>query len=107
MAMFNHPPAAPRAAFVLGCCLLAAACGGGGGGSPAPAPNPSAPAPIAMLELLAGTPGGPGYGDGPAASARFHYPWGLVVDSSGNLHVADALNGVIRKVTPGGVATTV
>jgi sugar lactone lactonase YvrE len=44
---------------------------------------------------VAGT-GTAGYQDGPAASAQFDYPEGMVIDGSGNLYVADGHNNVIR-----------
>ena len=44
--------------------------------------------------------------NGPATSAQLSGPWGIAVDSAGNLYVADASNNRIRKVS-GGVITTV
>jgi len=55
---------------------------------------------------LAGSPGGTGYADGTGSTARFASPSGAVVDSSGNIYVADTYNHTIRKITPGGVVTT-
>ena len=43
---------------------------------------------------------------GPATSASMNEPWGVAVDSAGNLYIADTYNGRIRKVT-GGTITTV
>jgi sugar lactone lactonase YvrE len=40
-------------------------------------------------------------------AARFFWPMGAALDSSGNLYVADAGNDTIRKVTPAGAVTTV
>ena len=53
--------------------------------------------------------GRPGYsGDGgPAVTAQLNGPGGLALDAKGNLYVADSGNDVIRRVTPGGVITTV
>ena len=38
---------------------------------------------------------------GPAANARLYLPQGVALDSAGNLYIADAFNGAIRKVTQG------
>jgi sugar lactone lactonase YvrE len=54
---------------------------------------------------LAGQTGVVGYNDGTGVNAHFSGPQGLTVDGSGNLFVADADNGTIRKVTPAGVVT--
>jgi hypothetical protein len=41
------------------------------------------------------------------SAARFNQPWGVVVDSTGIVYVADTLNQTIRMITlPGGVVTT-
>lgn len=56
--------------------------------------------------FLAGTPGSSGSLDGTGAGARFDQPFGLAVDSTGNVYVADKANDVIRKITPSGVVTT-
>jgi len=47
-----------------------------------------------------------GYEDGEASNALFNYPWGIIIDSSGNLYVADRYNHRIRKITPSGFVTT-
>ncbi|HEY8295054.1 MAG TPA: NHL repeat-containing protein, partial [Micrococcaceae bacterium] len=49
---------------------------------------------------------GPGSSDGTGASARFANPWGVAADGSGNLYVADTDNNTIRKITSGGLVTT-
>ena len=42
---------------------------------------------------------------GPAAAARLAFPYGVAVDSAGNLYIADTGNRRIRKLTPGGGST--
>jgi len=60
----------------------------------------------AQLVQLAGSGGGPGSSDGLGTNSRFKRPMGMVVDSSGNLFVADSENATIRKVSQTGVVTT-
>jgi sugar lactone lactonase YvrE len=47
------------------------------------------------------------YADGTGTGARFRSPGGITIDSAGNLYVADTYNHNIRKITPGGVVTTI
>jgi uncharacterized protein (TIGR03437 family) len=51
-----------------------------------------------------GTPGFSG-DNGPATSAQLRSPWGVAVDSAGNLYIADSGNFRIRKVSNGVIAT--
>ncbi len=62
--------------------------------------------PNGTVSTLAGVAGTSGTNDGPAATALFSYPQGVAVDASGNVFVADTSNSTIRKITPGGVVST-
>jgi len=46
------------------------------------------------------------YLDGTGTGAHFSNPYGVAVDGSGNVYVADTGNNAIRKITPGGMVTT-
>lgn len=58
------------------------------------------------VTTLAGTAGESGNDDGQGALARFDGPYGLALDSFGNIYVADTFNHTIRKVTPAGEVST-
>lgn len=47
-----------------------------------------------------------GYADGAAGSARFSGPVDITMDGAGNLYVIEMGNFCIRKITPGGVVST-
>jgi len=47
-----------------------------------------------------------GSSNGPAASASFNNPTGIAVDAQGNVYVGDEGNYMIRKITPGGMVST-
>lgn len=70
--------------------------GGGGGGN------------TKTIATIAGT-GDIGYsGDGGSAKlARLNAPYGVSLDSSGNIYIADTQNAVVRKVDTSGKITTV
>ena len=61
-----------------------------------------------VYTTVAGT-GQPAFGgdDGPGPLASLNAPMGLAVDASGNVYIADTLNGRIRKLTPSGTITTI
>ncbi|HVU25414.1 MAG TPA: immunoglobulin domain-containing protein [Opitutus sp.] len=59
-----------------------------------------------VVSTLAGLAGASGATDGAGASARFSNPRGVAVDGAGNVYVADSGNNTIRKITSGGVVTT-
>jgi sugar lactone lactonase YvrE len=63
------------------------------------------------LSIFAGGPsnfGPPGYGDGGlATTVSLSLPTGLALDAAGNLHIAVAVENGVRKVTPGGMISTV
>ena len=63
-----------------------------------------------LVTTIAGFPGTNGTADGTNDSARFYNPYNLVLDSSGNIFVADTYNATIRKISPIGtnwVVTTI
>ena len=61
------------------------------------------------IETIAGTADKAGYsGDGgPATAAQLDGPSGVSADAAGNVYIADTGNGVVRKIAPGGLITTV
>ena len=60
------------------------------------------------IATFAGVPQecGPGTDGGPATSSKLYYPYGVAVDSSGNVYIADQGDQSIRMVS-GGIITTV
>lgn len=62
--------------------------------------------PQGVVSTLAGVPGVEGSNDGAGPVARFSSPWGIAVDATGNVYVADAGNQTIRKITADGMVTT-
>jgi serine/threonine protein kinase/sugar lactone lactonase YvrE len=62
--------------------------------------------PVGLVKTLAGLAGNPGANDGVGDNAQFRNPFGIAVDNSGAVYVADTGNSTIRKITPLGAVTT-
>jgi hypothetical protein len=62
--------------------------------------------PSGTVSTIAGSAGQTGFRDGVGVVARFNQPYGLAVDGSGNVYVADTYNRAIRMIAPGGSVTT-
>jgi sugar lactone lactonase YvrE len=62
--------------------------------------------PAGVVTTLAGQAGMTGSVDGAGSQARFNAPHGVATDHAGNVYVSDSANGTIRKITPGGVVST-
>jgi uncharacterized protein (TIGR03437 family) len=64
--------------------------------------------PNGTVTTVAGT-GAAGYaGDGgPATAAKLNEPFGIALDSAGNMYIADKGNAVVRRVTANGLITTI
>ena len=64
--------------------------------------------PDGLISTVAGD-GSPGFrGDGgPASASRLNTPYGIAVDGSNNLYIADLGNNRVRKVAPDGTISTV
>jgi streptogramin lyase len=63
--------------------------------------------PAGVATIIAGSKYSSGLIDGKGDIARFNYPTGVAVDSSGSVYVADTGNLSIRKIAPDGVMSTV
>ncbi|MEI8291458.1 MAG: hypothetical protein WCH99_18465 [Verrucomicrobiota bacterium] len=62
--------------------------------------------PAGMVSTLAGLAGSSGSADGTGSNARFNMPIGVAADTNGNVYVGEYGNSTIRKITPGGVVST-
>lgn len=63
--------------------------------------------PYAVSTLAGTATNGTGYVDATGPDAAFNQPYGIAVDSSGIIYVADTQNNAIRKITSAGVVTTI
>jgi sugar lactone lactonase YvrE len=61
--------------------------------------------PAAAVTTLAGL-ASPGHTNGTGSAARFDFPDGVAVDTTGKIYVADTLESAIRKITPTRVVST-
>jgi streptogramin lyase len=62
--------------------------------------------PDGLVSTLAGSAKTRGDDNGQGSLARFYFPSGVAVDSIGKVYVADDRNYSIRKITPGGLVST-
>jgi len=62
--------------------------------------------PTGVMTLFAGI-WGTGNQDGQGRYSSFFDPRGIAMDDNGNLYVADSGNGLIRKITPSGLVSTI
>jgi hypothetical protein len=59
-----------------------------------------------VITTLAGQAGIGGNADGTGTNAQFYYPYDVAAGPDGNVYVADYYYGMVRKLTPQGVVTT-
>jgi serine/threonine protein kinase/sugar lactone lactonase YvrE len=62
--------------------------------------------PDGMVSTLAGVAHSHGSIDGAGSKAQFWAPFGIAVDAGGTIYVADTANNTIRKITAGGIVST-
>jgi sugar lactone lactonase YvrE len=63
--------------------------------------------PAGVVSTVAGKAGAAGNTDAVGAAARFSYPWGIAVDSTGEVYVADSGNNSVRRIDSAGKVSTV
>ncbi len=59
-----------------------------------------------IVSTVAGQAGVTGHANGNGTSASFYYPYGVAVDSTGNVYVADTSNSLIRIIGSGAAVST-
>jgi sugar lactone lactonase YvrE len=62
--------------------------------------------PSGVVTTFAGQAGVAGGNDGPAASATFFTPNGIVINGAGTMYIADQTNNTIRAISTGGTVST-
>ena len=77
-----------------------------GGGLVLMSPLPASATAPAVITRFAGTGAGATPVNGPALSSTLDYPWGMTLDSSGNLYVSDCGN-TVSKISLDGTLTVV
>jgi streptogramin lyase len=60
----------------------------------------------ALVSTFAGQAGVSGSANGTGTAATFKYPVGVALDGSGNVYIGDFQNNLVRKITAGGVVST-
>jgi streptogramin lyase len=63
--------------------------------------------PDGTVSIIAGKLNEGGLADGPTGTSRLKNPRGVVFGPDGNLYIADAGNGALRRMTPAGELTTI
>ena len=61
---------------------------------------------VGVVTTIAGLAGTPGTANGAGSDAQFNRPYGVALDTNGNIFVADTYNHIIRKITSAGVVST-
>ena len=59
-----------------------------------------------VVSTLAGLAGNPGNANGSGSAARFNYPDSVAVDGTGTVYVGESQLGTLRKITAGGIVST-
>ncbi len=62
--------------------------------------------PACLVSTVAGTVGVTGSADGTVAASHLAWPYGVAVDGSGNVYIAENWIKTIRKITPAGLVST-
>jgi len=62
--------------------------------------------PLGVVSTFAGINNRPGFSNGTVSTASFSLPFDVAMDGSGNMYVADEYYNLVRKITPGGIVST-